>query len=47
MGLFDKKNPIPQKNDKGSKIAVECNWINKMSQNFQVLVFLKKEELGF
>ena len=45
-GFFPQKNPISQKNDKGSKFAVECNWINKISQNFQILVFLKKK-IGF
>ena len=46
-GSSRQKNPIPQKNDKGSKFAVECNWINKISQNFQNSLLLKKNEIGF
>ena len=41
MGFFRKK-PIFQKSDRGSKFAIESDWINKFSQNVQVLVFWKK-----
>ena len=47
MGIFEKKNPICQKIDNGSKFTVDCDWISKFSQNVQVLVFLKKKEIGF
>ena len=43
MGFFA-QNPIFQKSDKGSKFAVECDWISKFSQNVQVLVFWKKTD---
>ena len=41
-GFFWQKTPIFQKIDKGSKFAVECDWISKFSQNVQVLIFSKK-----
>ena len=42
-GFFWQKTPIFQKIDKGSKFAVECDWISKFSQNVQVLIFSKKK----
>ena len=42
MDFFDKKNSVFQKTDKGSQFAVECDWIRKISQYVQVLVFPKR-----
>ena len=42
MGHFDKKNPIFQKIDKGSKFSVECDWISDIFQHVQKLRFRKQ-----
>ena len=42
MGIFEKK-PVFQKSDKGSKVAEECDWTSKLSQNVQVLALLKNK----
>ena len=42
-GFFWQKNPIFQKNYEGIKLALERDWISKISQNVQVLVFPKKK----
>ena len=47
MDFFDKKNSISQKTDKGSKFAVESDWISKISQNVLLLIFIKKKQIGF
>ena len=41
--FFWQKKPFFQKNDEGSKFAVESDWISKISQNVQVLIFFKKK----
>ena len=46
-GFFWQKNPFFQKIDEGSKFAVERDWMSKISQNVQVLTFLKKKQIGF
>ena len=43
MGFSEKKYPIFQKNDKGSKFAVECDWISNISQHVQKLRFRKQD----
>ena len=46
-GFLWQKYSIFQKNDKGSKFAVECDWNSKISQNVQVLIFSKKKTDSF
>ena len=46
-GFFWQKNPIFRNIDEGSKLAVERDRIGKISQNVQVLIFLKKKQIGF
>ena len=47
MFFFEKKLCFFWKIAKGSKFTVDCNWINKISQNFKNLVFLIKKLDGF
>ena len=42
-GFSRQINPIFQKNYKGSKFAVECDWISKISQNVQRMRFRKQD----
>ena len=42
--VFPKNSiPIYQKIDKGCQYAVEWDWVSKISQNVQALVFLKQK----
>ena len=41
---FSKKILIFLKITKGSKVAVECDWNSKISQNVHILVFFFKNE---
>ena len=43
MGFSEKKYPIFQETDKGSKFAVECDWISNISQHVRKLRFRKQD----
>ena len=45
--IFEKWSWVFMKTANGSKIAVECNWISKISQNVKNYVFFEKHRFVF